>query len=433
MRIGRTLPPATAPIYLRDIASGIKGLFHGQRELDRFESELKDYFGAQDCFLFSSGKAALAFSLSTLKEMHPGKHEVILPAYVCYSVPSAVVHAGLKVVPCDLRPHTLEMDLEKLSQLLRETTLCVIVPHLFGLPARVSRILKLCHENGVTVIEDAAQAIGVTCNGRMLGTQADIGFFSLGRGKTISTVEGGILLIKDPLIKSRLRARLTRLDSYTAMDKAILLLKAVLLFLFSRPSLYWFPKLLPFLKLGDTIFDPQFPLKKLCGIQAGLARGWKEKVKRFNAQRKKKAQRYLRRLSNNSLVSFFAEENQTAVCLRFPIFIQRLEDKTRILSESEAKGLGIMFTYPDSIDGIPELKDTVPQKRYPVAKSMAQNILTLPVHPMVSEQDMQKIIGLFDKIDSQNMYKPDKLDEPSKRKRPRNPTNPVTQQTQVTQ
>ena len=151
MRIGRTLPPAAAPIYLRDIFSGIRGFFSGQAELQRFESELKKYLGMKYCFLFSSGKAALAVSLSVLKDRYPERDKVIIPAYICYSVPSAVIRTGLKVIPCDLKPDSLEMNLTKLAPLLTETTLCVIAPHLFGLPAPISEIGKLCREKGIKV------------------------------------------------------------------------------------------------------------------------------------------------------------------------------------------------------------------------------------------------------------------------------------------
>lgn len=411
MRIGRTLPPAAAPIYLRDIISGLKGLIREQKAIERFRSELKNYFGVNHCFLFSSGKAALAFTLLALKEMTPERDKVVLPAYVCYSVPSAIVQAGLKVVPCDMEPNTLEMDLEKLSPLLRETTLCVIVPHLFGLPARMSEITRQSHEKGIAVIEDAAQAMGKTYNGKMLGTQGDVGFFSLGRGKTLSTVEGGILVVNDPMISSRLRQKMPHLDSYNSMEKAALLIKALLIYLFSRPNLYWFPKLLFFLRLGDTIFDPKFPIKKMSGVQAGLARNWKIKLKLFNNQRKQRTQRLVNELSNNASMFLFQQNGPMSACLRLPLFIKEAKDKERILSESEKRGLGIMFTYPDSIDGIPEIANMLnpcgyqeqpnnpTNLSYPEAIRMARHVLTLPVHPLVCEQDIQKIIRLFTQME----------------------------------
>ena len=364
MRIGRTLPQAATPIYLRDIISGLKGLIREHKEIERFRSELKNYFGVNHCFLFSSGKAALAFTLLALKEMTPERDKVVMPAYVYYSVPLAVVRVGLKVVPCDLRPHTLEMDLEKLSPLLTKTTLCVIVPHLFGLPARMSEIVKKCHEKDIIVVEDAAQAIGIKYNGKMLGTQGDIGFFSLGRGKTLSTVEGGILITNDDSIGRLLQSKLSLLDSYKTIEKVILLIKVILLFLFTRPNLYWLPRMLPFLRLSETFFDPKFPIKKMSGVQAGLAGNWRSKLTHFNNQRKQHTQRFVKGLSSNAFTSFFRDNGFVPACLRFPLVVEKIEDKKRILSESEKKGLGIMFTYPDSIDGIPELANMLNQCSY---------------------------------------------------------------------
>ena len=88
--IQRTLPPAATPIYLKDIINGFKGLTNGQKEITRFESELKKYYKVKHCFLVSSGKAALIIILKALHELHPERNEVLIPAYTCYSVPSAI-------------------------------------------------------------------------------------------------------------------------------------------------------------------------------------------------------------------------------------------------------------------------------------------------------------------------------------------------------
>src|SRR5204862_4995012 len=118
MHIGRTLPPAATPIGIREIISGVCGIFRGQRELDRFESELKEHFGVKHCFLVSSGKAALTLILLALKELSLDRDEVLIPAFTCYSVPSSVVRAGLRIRLCDLRPDSLDFDFDQLSTLL---------------------------------------------------------------------------------------------------------------------------------------------------------------------------------------------------------------------------------------------------------------------------------------------------------------------------
>ncbi len=106
MRIGRTLPPAVAPINTGNIVSGLKGIMRGKDEISDFETQLKSYFKVDFCCLFSSGKAALTITLKALHKLSPDKNEVLIPAYTCYSVPSAILKAGLKDRLCDLKSNT---------------------------------------------------------------------------------------------------------------------------------------------------------------------------------------------------------------------------------------------------------------------------------------------------------------------------------------
>src|SRR5687768_15799273 len=108
MRVGRTLPPAAAPIGPPEIVSGFRGIVHGEKSLDRFRSELKEYFGVKHCFLVCSGRAAFTLILLALEELSPGRKDVVIPAFTCYSVPSSVVRARLKLRLCDLHPDSLD-------------------------------------------------------------------------------------------------------------------------------------------------------------------------------------------------------------------------------------------------------------------------------------------------------------------------------------
>jgi perosamine synthetase len=218
MRIGRTAPPAAAPISLRDILSGIFGVHRGQQEIDRLRAELKSYFGVKHCFVVSSGRAALTLILKAIKKLNPVKDQVVIPAYTCFSVPSAIIRAGLKVQLCDMDPETLDFDYTQLSKLLlspdklnepaklnklnkpkqlyepNNSFLAIIPAHLFGIPSDINRLRSLLGDTKTMIIEDAAQAMGGKWKGKKLGTLGDVGFFSLGRGKALSTVEGGIIL-----------------------------------------------------------------------------------------------------------------------------------------------------------------------------------------------------------------------------------------------
>src|SRR5208283_2741797 len=135
MRIRRVIPPTAAPVDLQSLLFGLMGVGSGTRYLKRLENEIKDYFKVKHVFLFSSGKAALAIALRALKSMTPWKDEVIIPAYTCYSVPSAIIRAGLKIALCDLDPSCLDFDYDQLEKTINDKTLCIVPTHLFGIPA----------------------------------------------------------------------------------------------------------------------------------------------------------------------------------------------------------------------------------------------------------------------------------------------------------
>jgi len=94
MKIARSLPPAVSQLYPKDVITGLHGIINGKKEIDRFDYELKDYYRIKHCFLVSNGKTALTLILRAIHKIHPHQNKVIIPAYVCYSVPSAVIRAG---------------------------------------------------------------------------------------------------------------------------------------------------------------------------------------------------------------------------------------------------------------------------------------------------------------------------------------------------
>lgn len=149
-----------------------------------------------------SGTAALIVALSTLSALQQNRRrdEVILPAYTCPLVAMAAAHCGLRVRLCDLAPEHFDLNPEVLVSLMSERTLAVIPTHLGGRVADVRRVAALAAERGITVIEDAAQALGA-----QVGEYGDLTFFSLAAGKGLSLYEGGILTARDSALRQALR------------------------------------------------------------------------------------------------------------------------------------------------------------------------------------------------------------------------------------
>ncbi len=392
MRIGRTIPPAASPIYLKDIVSGIAGFFQGERIVKRFEDELKSFYQVRYCFAVSSGKAALVFILQALHEIYPERNEVLIPAYTCYSVPSAIIRAGFKVRLCDMAQGTLDFDFDRLKEELDSPRLlCVIPTHLFGMPADVERVKTLISKRDIFVLEDAAQAMGGEWNGKKLGTLGNVGLFSLGRGKAFSTLEGGLILTDNDLIGRILEKRLADIKGYGVLDSLKLILNVVALSVLIYPWIYWLPKLLPFLKLGETYFNPFFPIRRLSSFQAGMAKKWNTKINNLKAARS---------INNNKIAGYGI--NPPGVCrgaiadlIRFPVLVADSDTKMKILRKSERMGLGISGGYPDSIDGIDGIGNISNKNSFPVAKDIAERIITLPVHSLMSEGDVKNMMQML--------------------------------------
>lgn len=432
MHIGRTLPPAASPIYPQDIISGLRGLIRGQREIERFQDELREFFGVNHCFLLSSGKAALTIILQALKDIHPNRDEVLIPAFTCYSVPSAIVRAGLKVKLCDINADTLDFDFDQLSKILSQYSqpnktdklnkpnkpnepyelsaknyelsscsplLAIIPTHLFGLTADINRLRELIDDPEVFIVEDAAQVMGGEWNGITLGTLGDVGFFSLGRGKALSTVEGGIILTNRNDIAERIVSQISILSGYGFFGLMELFLKAISLAIFLHPTFFWFPKILHFLKLGETIYDPYFKIKKMSLFQAGLAMNWQNKLRRFKDIRAKCSKQwstFIKNLNNCQLSSISYQPNSNII--RFPVKLNNGALKSKLLGNNKHINFGIMPSYPDSISSIEELSSSFQDIDFPVAKEIAQQFITLPTHPFVSNSDKTRITNFILKI-----------------------------------
>jgi len=389
MRIGRTLPPAVAPLTLENILSGVAALFQGDVAVHRFHQSLRSYFGQRHCFTVSSGKAALTLILTALKHKYPERNRVLIPAFSCYSIPSAIVRAGLEISLCDIDPETLDYKTSELESKLKDPRLlCVISVHLFGVPAAVNRLRDMINNPQVVLIEDAAQAMGTLHRGNYLGTRGDVGIFSLGRGKALSTVEGGVVITNSDELAALLQQEYSRYSEYGLLQKIKLLGYALALWMLSRPALFWLPKSLPFLKLGETIYDPQFPLQKLSNLQAGFTDNWQVRLKNSQKARLKHTAYWYQRRQIPALKGF---EESIPPLLRFPIRINNDKDASRLVADSDEQGLGIAYSYPDAICAIPELANHFVGQEYSAAKKTARTLVTLPVHEYVSQTDCTKI------------------------------------------
>lgn len=396
-RIGRTLPPAAAPIPPADVFQALPACFRQNHPEDQFEREIKEVFKQQYCFLVSSGKAALVLILKALKTLSPERNEVLIPAFTCYSVPAAIKKAGLRIKLCDLGKNSLDYDPEKLQKIIAEdkenkNILCVLVTHLYGCPADYKGLKAIIGED-IPIIEDAAQAMGEEHEGGKLGTRGAAGFFSLGRGKALSTMEGGIIITSRDDLGKIIATLVESLPDYRRIETIKLAIKAVFITLLQKPTLFWLPKALPFLHLGETIYDQNFSLKKISFFQRKLAENWRARLTGHRQARSANLSFWQDKLPRK--LARACREDAGGGMIRLPLFARTSKERNRLIELSEQSGLGLMPGYPTPINEIEEIKAEFSNQHYPQAWDVCSRLFTLPIHELVNGSDKKRIMNLL--------------------------------------
>ncbi|MBC7972984.1 MAG: DegT/DnrJ/EryC1/StrS family aminotransferase [Verrucomicrobia bacterium] len=172
--------------------------------IQKFESEFAARVNRKHSIAVTNGSAALDAAIAALK-IGPGD-EVILPTFTIISCAAAIVRAGATPVLVDSDPLTWNMDVSAIADKITPKSKAIMVVHIYGLPVDVDPILKLAHQHGLWVIEDAAEMHGQTYKGEPCGSFGDISTFSFYPNKHITTGEGGMLATNSDDLAARCRS-----------------------------------------------------------------------------------------------------------------------------------------------------------------------------------------------------------------------------------
>ena len=396
MKIRRHLAPTAAPLSWGDFLRALVSLMRGPRVRAQIESEIRRYFGVEHVFLLSSGKAALTTIIRALMTTS-SRRKVIIPAYTCFSVPSAIVRAGGQVVLCDVDPHTLDFDFGHLQRIVDNETLCIVSPHLLGQIADIRRTKAIAKPFGVPVIEDAAQAMGRETTEGWVGTLGDVGFFSLGRGKNITAGSGGVIVTNSDEVADKLSKVYAEVPEESLASQIVNGIMVCTMTVMIRPRVYWLPAGLPFVGLGETIFEPSFPIRRLDGLRAGLLKTWRQRLETSNQDRARNTDLYRSRFHDGEERLEPVRMPQVAY-LRLPVVMPTGEKKQEFCAVGKKQGLGVSMLYPSPISKIPELKAKFEGQHYPGAEFLADRLVTLPVHHYVEARDIARICEMLHEI-----------------------------------
>jgi len=172
----------------------------------KFEREFADYIGTKYAFATDTGTAGLQCAVASAG-VQPGD-EVIVPAYTFIASATCIAYNRGIPVFVDVDPQTYNLDPERVKEAITPRTKAVVAVHVYGQPAEMDTLRKICDDNNLILIEDAAQAHGATFRGKKVGSIGHIAVFSFQESKNMQAGEGGMVTTDDDslaLKASRLR------------------------------------------------------------------------------------------------------------------------------------------------------------------------------------------------------------------------------------
>ncbi len=394
----RFVPPAGTPIGIADVLHSVGHILERADVLQRFKLAVRERAGARYCDFVSTGRAALTLALLALKTLDGGRrNEVVIPSYTCFSVPSSIVKAGLKVRLADVDPLTLDFAPGTLERLDGSRVLAVIATNLYGLPNDLPAITRVAHERGVYVVDDAAQCLGGSIGGRPSGTWGDVGLYSFDKGKNVTSIDGGALVTNSESVADAIAQQIRLLPPCAMVESAVHLVKLVIYAALLHPRGYWLPNSLPFLGLGTTAYRTDYPLAQYDSWMAPMGHRLFARLDAITAQRRANADRFTCLLPwGAKLKAVVQRQEAEPAYLRFPVLIDP-EFRDAVLAALRANGIGATASYPTAISDVPGLRGQLQGGESEVSggQAVARSVVTLPTHGYVTSRDQERIAAVI--------------------------------------
>ena len=172
-------------------------------EIEEFENAIKNYIDVDYCLTLNSGTSALhaAFLAYGLGP----QNDIVVPSFSFISTANSVSFVGANPIFADIEESTYGLDPELLSNYITPNTKAIVPMDYGGLPCRINEINQVAKNNDVLVIEDSAEALGSTIDGKKVGSFSDSSIFSFCGNKVLTTGEGGAVVTNDKKIYEKIK------------------------------------------------------------------------------------------------------------------------------------------------------------------------------------------------------------------------------------
>lgn len=331
--------------------------------VETFEQLFAEFCGAKHAIATTNGTTALTVAL-----MASGiglDDEVIIPSFTFVATATSVISVGAKPVYVDIEPDTFCIDPAKLEAVITEKTRAIMPVHLYGHPANIPAMQAIADKYNLVIIEDAAQAHGASLNGQYAGTLGDAAAFSFYPSKNMTTGEGGMVVTNDDELAQQ--ARMARNHGMNTR------------YLHETLGLNY----------------------RMTNILAAIGVAQMDRIEAWNEKRIANAH-YL----NEHLTAVrtpITAENARHVFHQYTVLAPEGADRDAMVKTLNERGIGARIYYPLPVHCQPVFRTETPGTtcacghgldcpELPVSNAMTRRVFSLPVHPFLSQDDLEYIV-----------------------------------------
>jgi dTDP-4-amino-4,6-dideoxygalactose transaminase len=327
------------------------------QECQRFEAEFATFTGTRHAIGVANGLDALVLILRSWIDLGRLKagDGVIVPSNTFIASLLAISQNGLTPVLVEPDPVSFNLDVAGVEQALTPQVRAVMAVHLYGQAAPMADLAALCRRRGLLLVEDAAQAHGAICDGRRVGALGDAAGFSFYPGKNLGALgDGGAVTTDDDALATHLRA----LRNYGSE-----------------------------IKYENRILGVNSRLDEL---QAAILRVKLPRLDTDNALRRRVVDRYRAGIVNPAVRLPVVDGDEDSHV--WHLFVVRCAERDRLAAHLLAHGIMTQVHYPIPPHRQACYADLAPGVSMPVAEAMAREVLSLPLSPVLTESEIQRVI-----------------------------------------
>lgn len=328
--------------------------------VEMFERDFALFQGSKHSIATSSGTSALHVALLSLGIKPEDK--VITTPFSFIATSNAILYAQAVPVFCDINLQDYNISPKELQDTIKKhpDAKAIIIVHLYGYPAPMAELMAISNEYKLPVIEDCAQAHGASINGKKVGTFGHCGVFSFYPTKNMTCGEGGMVVTSDKEIADTARSLINHGQ---------------------------------IAKYRHDVLGYNY---RMTNIHAAIGIEQLRKLPYFNERRKAIAARYLREITNPAFINPVCLPGFEHVYHQYTLGVNNRSDFIEFL---EAQGIGYGIHYPKAIPDQPLYQQGEILGSFTNARIAAERVVSIPVHPGLTEQEVDYIVSSLQKYE----------------------------------